>query len=144
MAKKSTTVAVPKYHCLDGVTNDILRCLESEDWSAAERFYDAIARLDAEMECDETDDAVDTPHGHSGDMASELASGGPQTAEALGGPLARSSGDRTPASLLDGLLDYVPGHLRAQAIAELDQLRSDALGAPAPGLKKRLVGCAKA
>jgi len=127
------------FHNLDGLYRDVEASRRETNTepggSAFERWLElvdiALNELDAREDvAPAEDDADDASDGDQSDVAGALARGGEATTAALGGSLARSSGVRTPASLLDGLLDYVPGHLRAAAIAELDELRRDALGSP--------------
>lgn len=129
--------AKAKYHNLEGVCNDIKRALDNEDWEVLERYLDfherVVAELTESVEADDVeadDDSDDAPDGNQGDVACEGRQSRPEGGGVTGGPVPRRRGDGAPASVLDGLLDMLPGDQRAAAVAELDKLRRDSVGAP--------------
>jgi len=125
-----------KYNNLQGWMRDVKHAIETGDQVAYE-LQELILDLDELVDGDTPsavdaadDDSDDTPDGNQGDVESSEPDVREEVRGRTGGPVQGRRGHGAPASILDGILDNVPGDLRAQAQSELDQLRRDAVGSP--------------
>lgn len=99
-------------------------------WTA---FVDEVEHALEEIEgAGDADDAEDGDADASDELDSQLELGGEDDGPRASGPVQGRSNRSAPASLLDAVLDRLAGDERAQAIAELDALRRDAVAGAEP------------
>lgn len=132
------------YHNLDGLIRDVESARLATDAEGARRWTRWVDVV--EWALDHLDGDGDDPQGDDSVSEDELEGDEPQLSlDHVPRDRGHAKGSRdlgTPASMLDRALDGLAGDERAQAVAELDALRRDAVAQP-PG-PRRVGGRAKA
>lgn len=132
-----------KHNNLEGWVRDVLD-IKRHGGEAYDRFLDVLGELidDCEGSHDdggdtaEEDDGGDPIAGNTTEVASSDTSRRVSPARQTQRPAQGSGAGSVAASVLDRALDHLAGQERSEAIAELDQLRRDAMGAPMRGIVK--------